>query len=496
MRRINIYAHGYASNYIEEGMFTKFLNHETLFKNKNIRMKEEEDLRNFISYMRGFNDDYKTYADFYYGYNIPQISKEFDLLKICNDNIINIEIKNNCSLEKACEQLIRNKYYLSFLKRRVNLYCYICEQEKLYCLDENAQLVEITGQELITILHQADNVDITDINTLFRPSNYLVSPFNNTDEFLCGNYFLTSQQENFKTEIMKLLNNKEDVLITLQGEAGSGKTLLTFDIAKELIKSNKRIAIIHCGLLNDGHRKIDEHQDWNIYAIKYHNNIDFSKIDALIIDEGQRIYPDQLNKIIEKMKTYKFNSIYSFDPVQTLSNKENYYNSIDIAKESAVKKIELTGKIRTNKEIIYFIRNFFTLRNRNPEMKYENIYTHYFPDYDKSIKYLKYLTNEGWHLINYTPSTIKQEDFECLKSIENDCAHTVIGQEFDKVAVVVDQKFTYQNGNLKSHGWKSRNNGEKMLFQAMTRTREKLYIIFIKNTEVMDECLNILNQHL
>lgn len=87
-----------------------------------------------------------------------------------------------------------------------------------------------------------------------NPSNYLVSPFNSTDKFLNGGYFLTNQQEDLRARILKLFKNASTAtFISLTGGAGTGKTLLAYDIAKSVREDRRKPLIIHCGQLNDGH---------------------------------------------------------------------------------------------------------------------------------------------------------------------------------------------------------------------------------------------------
>lgn len=43
--------------------------------------------------------------EFYLGYKIPQIQKEFDLLRISENSILNIELKSICNQEKMLKQL-------------------------------------------------------------------------------------------------------------------------------------------------------------------------------------------------------------------------------------------------------------------------------------------------------------------------------------------------------------------------------------------------------
>ena len=55
--------------------------------------------------------------------------------------------------------------------------------------------------------------------------------------------------------------------MSITGSAGTGKTLLTYDIAKDLKEDRKKYLIIHCGLLNSGHDKLNDEHDWEIIPI-------------------------------------------------------------------------------------------------------------------------------------------------------------------------------------------------------------------------------------
>lgn len=56
---------------------------------------------------------------FFYGYRIPQIGKEFDLLKFTETECLNIELKSQAvPLEQVLSQLKKNKYYLAHLGKK------------------------------------------------------------------------------------------------------------------------------------------------------------------------------------------------------------------------------------------------------------------------------------------------------------------------------------------------------------------------------------------
>ena len=79
--------------------------------------------------LQAFTDYIKTTLDgFYLGYSIPQIGKEFDLIQLgeidSNKYILNIELKSESSPEEIQKQLQRNRYYLNFTQRELQLLCF------------------------------------------------------------------------------------------------------------------------------------------------------------------------------------------------------------------------------------------------------------------------------------------------------------------------------------------------------------------------------------
>ena len=106
------------------------------------------------------------------------------------------------------------------------------------------------------------------MNDKFNPSNYLISPFSKTGEFINNEYFLTQRQEELEKCIYKDIDNGINYII-ISGEAGSGKTLLTYHIAKKYINDGKNVGLIHCAKLNPGHSILKSEYHWHIESIKY-----------------------------------------------------------------------------------------------------------------------------------------------------------------------------------------------------------------------------------
>lgn len=286
----------------------KSLNPEVFIEYKkynSIELKSKEliDYCVFIEKIKNYNPVITIFNFFYLGFKIPQISKEFDLLRIDENCVVNIEIKKKAESQIILKQLIQNKYYLKFLLRERLMFCYIVDENKVYHLSNDNELIETSILFLIGTLNKQKPTKIEDIKSLFKPSNYLISPFNSTQDFIRGNYFLTSHQEEIKEEIITLFEKENYSIISLSGRAGTGKTLVIYDLVKDL-KSlyDYKIIIFHCGLLNEGHYTLNKDYSWNIFPIKDIFNINLLNYDILIFDETQRIFYNQLQFTIDLVK--------------------------------------------------------------------------------------------------------------------------------------------------------------------------------------------------
>ncbi|RTY89638.1 DNA/RNA helicase domain-containing protein [Flavobacterium sp. GT3R68] len=474
-------------------LFNSYLKYHTI----QIKLEELKDLDVLVNHLKSLSKNISLFDKYFIGYTIPQIGKEFDLLRIDDESVVNIELKKSSTPEKIRNQLIRNKYYLSFLKREIYNFSYVAEEQKLYTIDESQNLIEVNLKQLLAVLVSQNVKKIIDIDSFFNPSNYLVSPFNSTQEFIKGKYFLTSHQEEIKNIILNELKSTNYSILSIKGKAGTGKTLLTFDIAKEVLKKNETL-IVHCGYLNQGHITLRDDYGWDIIPAKDLMKQDLSKYHLIIIDEAQRIYQTQLTHIIDEVKRISNKCIFSYDGQQTL-RKQEIHNKIEekIESDLTIKPFELTTKIRTNKEVASFIQCLLNKNKPIENYKYSNIELKYFDNYVEATSFLSQLKSEDWKTINYTPSTVSKLPYENYKiEEENDNAHTVIGQEFNNVVAVVDGHFYYKGENLSTTGYKFQPyyHPTKMLFQIVSRTRVKLCLIIINNPIILSRCLDILKQ--
>lgn len=491
LKQINIQSLLQARASLSGTAFEAFLSHYGI----EIKNAELNDLSVLATAMRSI-EDYRIsqFDSFYVGYKIPQIGKEFDLLRFGKEFIVNIELKSECSEEKILAQLLRNKYYLGFIQRKVLAFAFVSSTNTLYHLSEDESIEVIELDELFKLIANQKVEDLTNADELFDPCAYLVSPFNSPQKFLAGEYFLTHQQEEAKARILKLLQpSKPAEFVSITGSAGTGKTLLTYDVAKCLIQQGKKLLIIHCGSLNEGHIILNA-KGWKIYPAKMLHSLDLSQYEYIVTDEAQRIYDKQLQKILDSASQNGIHCIFSYDRIQTLSTSEAKNNLA--AKIDAIKNIvqfKLSDKIRTNKEISSFIKLLFNNKKSSPVSGNGNIQLNYFKQLEDAKQYLDDLDKKRWEVLRFTPSQYNEEHHTKYSHFGAKTAHKVIGQEFDAVAIAIDQYFKYDaTGDLVYHG-STYYAPTSMLFQNITRARKKLNIVLINNEQLLTRCLEILS---
>lgn len=492
MKETNIISLIHAYQKLDQATFNRFLN--SLGITSGIKKHELEGLKSLIQQLLSVSNNMSVFMHYYLGFSIPQIGKEFDLLRFGTDKIINIEIKSDSTPEKILKQQLRNHYYLSFLGKELLIYTSLSTSQKLYKLvtgTGNSKLIEVPVNELYNKLTGQQIERIENINALFDPSDYLVSPFNSTDRFMDDKYFLTDQQENIYNDVMNQLKDQDTRFIALTGNAGTGKSLLTYHIAKHAISEGLKVLILHCGSLNNGHWILKNQYNWNIFMPK--DKSELADYDILIIDEAQRLYPYQFNEYVKIASKNNLKCVFSFDAKQYLRNEEHDYAIAGkIENELKCKPYKLTDKIRTNKEIAYFIRQLFDVNKNFSEISYSNIEFTYCKNHNAVKSILNQLSNEGWKTINYTPGLHSTFPYEIYSSQDRDSAHSVVGQEFDRVALVIDESFRYdKNGNLCANN--AYYSQRQMLYQIITRTRKQLYIIVVNNPLMLNRIIDIVS---
>lgn len=479
-----------------------------------------------------------SFGGFYFSWSIPQIEKEFDLLKFTADcsRILNIELKSQeIGPEKIEKQLRQNRYYLGHITKDITSFTYVEDASAVYTLDESGKLRPSDFRELADALRSFSVPCLqSGIESLFKVTNYLVAPLNEPERFLKGEYFLTRHQQDLKELILSDLTgdvshvSAENAVspggkaddaaspkgaaddagasrtvdagapaadparfISLTGGPGTGKTLLLYDIARAY-PGPGRVCLIHCGPILEGHRTLDRalekadiiSADALAAPSGELRSADGARLSGLrdyaciFVNEAQRIPGPLLAEILRAAEPENGpRCLFSFDPRQTLNASEVFLNaSGTFLSLSGTHTYRLTKTIRAGQELSAFITALFDLKNAPPGRTYRNVDVLFARNREEAKAILEDLC-DGFTFIRFTPSPYRQTR---LDDYRGGCTvHESIGQGFDSVVMVMEDDFYYdEKGSLKagSHPYHEYL-FLNMLYQGLTRARERLRVI-------------------
>lgn len=411
-----------------------------------------------------------------------KIDEEFDLLRFSNDCIVNIEIKTQIpegGLEVAEDQLKRHKFILSVLNKEIHSYIFIASENSIYKLDENNSILKTDFNDLITNIdkNHLNNNELEGIDV----NEFIVSPYSNPGAFKDHAYYLSQDQRDKKLNIMKSSNKK----VCIEGEAGTGKTLLLYDIAKELNKENHNVLMLFCGKL-ENHEQLTEIFGFPVKPIKYFQNY-IKYYDVIMVDEAQRIYENQFDEILE-LEDKKF--FFAFDYRQVLSLGERNRRLFEKYREDKnFEFIKLKNKIRTNHETIAFIEKLLKSNVRyQQDYNYKNINVSYFDSNEKSSEFIKSLNDRGYKSIELTEYTTRTSGKRKRKNLKSDSlqVHDVIGREYEDIVVILDSHYYYDDDGCLCSNYSEYYPYLEIegIYQALTRTKGKIFLVIIDNPEV------------
>ena len=301
---------------------------------------------------------------FFYSFQIPRLGKEFDLLQIKEEQILNLELKSGQVSDEAIrKQLIQNRYYLAALGKPIRSYTYISSQNRLVRLTNHDRIVEADWEQLCRDLQQESADYPGDIEDLFQAELYLISPLTEPERFLKKEYFLTYQQRDIERQILKKIRADRTGYFWFTGLPGTGKTLLLYDIAMKL-SGRQRVCMIHCGEAGKEWKVLHERLRRVEYlaedSVQTGVEIRFEAYSAILVDEAHLLSSNTLEILLEIGKTRPV--IFSSNCEDMISPEELDLGAIKLlGKQPGIQTFHLTNRIRANAELSYFIQNMMHL---------------------------------------------------------------------------------------------------------------------------------------
>lgn len=493
-RPLNIY---FLSRLREELTFSRMDRHESSKLSRKITKRHEiRSLRQLVDGLVGLGVNVSELDGFFFGYTIPRIGKEFDLLKFKGERCLSIELKSQAVLERdILAQQKKNLHYLAHIDRAPVMYTVVTDTLTTYRIGRNGEL-EVVDFSLVADSVKAFGGEyLSDIDDMFKASDYLVSPLGTPEKFIAGEYFLTQAQDRIKKDILldiSMVNGHG--FYSIVGTSGTGKTLLIYDVAKTLTERGASL-VIYCG-------RIDGEKDTLISSIPNFDVmpmeeviVDPSRLDGfkfVFVDEAHRLPTDVFNEIVKRVMDNSQICIFSSDPEQVLTLDEKKNQIFDrIVKLNLLGSFKLRERIRTNIELTSFINS---LKNINKPEKissdYPNIGLYYASNIDEAREIVKHLKSLGYTFISYPDGNRKMS---CSELCEDYYCNHVIGQEFDNVAMVMDKTFYYDKyGKLRGIPENDPDNLYPNLFyQGISRVREKIAIVVLENKKLFEKISRI-----
>lgn len=405
----------------------------------------------------------------FYSFQIPRLGKEFDLLQIRENQIINIELKSGAVSEEAIQkQLIQNRYYLSALGKPIQSYTYISSQNRLMRLTNHDHVIEASWNQLCAALQKEGKDYSGDIENLFRAEWYLFSPLTEPNRFLNKEYFLTAQQRDIKRQILKKIREEQTGFFSFSGLPGTGKTLLLYDIAMKL-SNRQQVCIIHCGeagkkweILHKRLQRIDFLSDNQLET-----QFSLEDYHAILVDEAHLLSVEKLNVLLNMSEDRPI--IFSSDSEEMISPKEMDQSTMKRMEELPnLQTFRLTNRIRTNAELSSFIQNMMHL----PVRKNQNGYPHVSVVYANDEKEADTLVQD-----------YVRQGYQYFQQMEGAELGVTAVRDTEKMVVMLDERYYYDEDQyLRSRNPMQNGQSEvRRLFHLLNQAKENLAFVVKEN---------------
>lgn len=495
MNPINIFR---VSRIRDEDLFNIAARHESDdHGNHRIRIHEIDSLRILVDALAGAGVTVEEFDGFYFGFIIPQIGKEFDLLKVTGKRCLNIELKSrDVTEENIHAQLLKNRHYLNHLDRKLSLFTVVTDTLTCYRLAASGRLVPADLSEIAEAVHSCNTTYNSHIEKAFSSSEYLISPESNPDKFLQKQYFLTPAQDQVKKDVLKGISGADScAFFHVTGRPCTGKTLLIYDLARTLSETGRVLTIIR-----------DEPSDGIRIISNALPDLDFAGADSLppeeelkdyrylLVDEALRLGTGQFDAVCSAARKNAQICIFSTDPDAVLTRAEQVrdiagkIHSLDLSGEYL-----LSEKLRMNMEIHTFIMKLKHLGCRvERTFDFDDVSVNYAGNISEARSMIGYFRDSGFLFIDARKS---RRDGLFSAYEEKLRSNQIAGREYDKVVMLMDGSFSYdEDGYLRGIPVPDPDDlYPNVFYPIITRVRERLVLVILDAPELLRGVLSIID---
>lgn len=447
----------------------------------NLKGYSEEDIKQYLKYngIRKFDKcdieslksiiekiDSNCLSDFNVSYIVDRLDKEFDLVKLDDLRIINIELKLSQKDVTQCVEnykLLKNEYG----NREIIVYCYESDSNHIYSLDyENEKFVKTSFNEVNEELSKISSGLKLNINININ------AVYINPDFFLERKYNLSSSQQLVKTNVIK----SEKKINIIGGRAGCGKSLLALDLYYYYLNiENKNVQYLTPFKLNDI-INVKLRKQLNMKTVKDFIRRDVD-VDIVIVDEAQRLsYADVL--VLPKKANEKL--ILIGDINQNIDSEfgfELLYNDRTNNFVQSMKQL-----IRTDDTFEIFARKILNISDKGfKHKKIDKNKIKIIMYGDETPDLSDYVFIEPSKSLYFRDCTSKCENKKCL-IISDKCKnikdpHTVISLEYKNVMMFFCNGYNIENDNIAKISNLCTGNLSSQIYEIITRAVDNLIIV-------------------
>ncbi len=483
MKPINIYALTRVKQNTDLQRFERQMSARRRFLK--IKKWELQGLEGLVLELQPYVNDVSE-LEFFYSFQIPKLGKEFDLLRVSDEWIVNVELKSEPVPDESIRrQLLQNKYYLSTLGKSLRFYTYISKTNRLVRLTNSENLVDANWNDLATDLMKQKNCFSGHIESLFREEDYIISPLVQPERFLNQEYFLTSQQKDIEKHIFKKLKQDPGSVQGFTGAPGTGKTLLLYDIAMRLSEKNK-VAVFHCSSFREELHQLDQ----RLKRIDFFSGLsreefpDLTGYSAILIDEAHYLSEQMAEGIMKYSREHSLPVICAYDLELIISKEEIRHNGMKTLEEmDGYEGYKLTNRIRMNAELSAFIHSIIQGNNRNHRQEYPNVRLFYANNEMEEKEFLKLLHKKEFVCITDSVTNMELPDQVSISD--------ALSREFENVVMVMDHRFSYEQDGLHAQKYGAEEEPVRNLFHGLSRAKAKVALVVRENPDIFERLLLI-----
>ena len=458
----------------------------------NIIGREYETIKEYFQYngISRFDEndieELKTIAEkmedrkgFNVSYIIERLDKEFDLIKVGNKRVLNIELKLTEKDVEQCEDnyKILNKYYNGY---DISVFCYEKEKNKVYKYNSGFRVLEDSNFNEL-------NKAIKEITApvLFNIDINVTSVYKNPENFIEKNYRLSQAQKNTKEKI----KSTDDKIIIVTGRAGTGKSLLALDLYSFYNENNNCIFL--CPFKINSLVSTKLRKAININTVRNFCSKP-SEYDVIIIDEAQRISRELCNIVIK----YANKKLILLGDINQRVDYEHHFKDLYENKEYVTYNMMPT--IRSDDTFDMFARKVLNISSKGIKskkidkskikiyMKDEKL-----PDLSEHV-FIEPGKSKFSNCKDNCKNMLCNEIFnQCIKY---ETTYDIISQEYPKVAMsMCHEYYIDEENNLCAKSGVCYSYLNNHLYTIITRAIEELVII-VDNIELYNYLIKCLEQ--